>query len=238
MGARQVTMASLESREEMPANSWEIDMAMEEGVELLPSWGPHRILGDGDQVTGIELVQCTSVFDTDGRFCPAFGDAKKKVDVDQVILAIGQTSDLSCLAGNGECTSKDHRIVADPETLETDIPGVFAGGEVVSGPGVIVEAVSAGKRAAAAVDRFLGGDGLIQRPKRDALSATAYDGSRQRGFADLTRKGPPTLPVSERHTGFPEVELPLDDASAVEEANRCLQCDMEFQLIQENRSKT
>jgi hypothetical protein len=189
-------------------------------------------------VTGIELVQCISVFDTNGRFCPSFGNAKKKVDVDQVILAIGQTTDLSCLAGNGGCSSQDHLIVADPETLETDIPGVFAGGEVVSGPGVIVEAVSAGKRAAAAVDRFLGGDGLIQRPKRDTSLPTSYDGNRQRGFADLTRKDPPTLPVPERHTGFPEVELPLDDASAVEEANRCLQCDMELQLIQDNRSKS
>ena len=230
MGARQVTMASLESREEMPANPWEIDMAVEEGVTLLPSWGPARILGQDGEVTGVELVQCTSVFDGDGNFCPAFGNAKKTVETNQVILAIGQTTDLSCLAGDGQCTIQQNLLVVDPDTMETNMSGVFAGGEVVFGPGVIIEAIAAGKRAAAAMDRFLGGDGVIGKSSGGPTASIHYDGKRERGFADITRRAPATLPVSERHRGFPEVELSLDDASAAEEANRCLQCDLELLL--------
>ncbi|MEA2039053.1 MAG: FAD-dependent oxidoreductase, partial [Thermodesulfobacteriota bacterium] len=84
LGAGEVTMACLESREEMPANPWEIEMALEEGVRLMPSWGPKKILSDNGKVSGIELVRCTSVFDDGGNFCPAFDDAKEALEADQV----------------------------------------------------------------------------------------------------------------------------------------------------------
>ena len=83
-------MACLENREEMPANSWEIEMALEEGVKLITSWGPRKIIGDNGKVTGIELKQCASVFDEGGDFCPAFNNITEQVKTDQVIFAIGR----------------------------------------------------------------------------------------------------------------------------------------------------
>jgi len=81
-GARKVIMACLESREEMPAHPWEIEMAEEEGIEILNSWGPHRITGSNGAVTGIELVQCISVFDEEGNFSPEFNDTMKNIKND------------------------------------------------------------------------------------------------------------------------------------------------------------
>ena len=101
VGANEVTMACLESREEMPASRWEIEQALEEGVRLLPSWGPQRIIGENGRIKAVELVRCTSVFDEKGAFCPAFGDLKETVEADQVVLAIGQAADLSFLSGYG-----------------------------------------------------------------------------------------------------------------------------------------
>ena len=100
LGANEVTLACLEAREEMPANPWEIEEAREEGVILMPSWGPKRIIGENGRVSSVELVQCTCVFDEEGNFCPAFGTETTTVDADQVILAIGQAPDLPCI-GNG-----------------------------------------------------------------------------------------------------------------------------------------
>jgi len=237
IGAKEVTMACLESREEMPANPWEVTTALEEGIKLLPSWGPKRIIGENGKVVGIELVRCTSVFDSEGNFCPAFDDTTETLPADQVILAIGQTTDRSCLDGDGACRIEEDLIVVDPETLETDIPGVFAGGDVASGPGTIIEAIAAGKRAASTIDRFLGGDGvaeenLIQNSRSGMkdIDLQGYDGKREKGFADLKRAESPTLPISERYNGFPEVDLSFNDEDAIGEAKRCLQCDLEIIL--------
>jgi NADPH-dependent glutamate synthase beta subunit-like oxidoreductase len=230
LGAKGVTMASLEARDEMPANPWEIDMAVEEGVKLLPSWGPRRILGEDGKVTGIELHRCASVFDDKGNFCPAFEDVVETVHADQVILAIGQAADLSGLDGGGHLGIERGLIAIDPETLETTLQGIFAGGEAVSGPGAMIEAMASAKRAAAAIDRFLGGDGIIETKGSTGSDLPPYNGKREKGFADLTRAPEPLLPVSERHAGFSEVALCLSDEQALFEAKRCLQCDLEYAI--------
>ena len=234
VGATDVTLACLESREEMPANPWEIEMALEEGVRLLPSWGPQRIMGENGRVTGIELVRCSSVFDDDGNFCPAFDDTKETVEADQVILAIGQTADLSCLGGKESYKVEKDLIVVDPETHQTDLPGVFAGGDVVTGPGTIVEAIAAGRGAASSIDRFLGGGGKVSESREQRAESRIgnqqYDGKREKGFADLGRTEAPTLSLSERHEGFPEVDLCFSEDQAIMEAKRCLQCDLELAL--------
>ena len=236
LGAGEVTMACLESREEMPANPWEIEMALEEGVRLMPSWGPKRIISDNGKVSGIELVRCTSVFDDGGNFCPAFDDAKETLEADQVILAIGQAADLSFVDDKGSLRVERELIVIDERTQETDIPGVFAGGDVAEGPGAIVDAIAAGQRAASSIDKLLGGDGIISesgmRNAERGMGDQPYTGKREDGFADLKRAGVPTIPVSERHDGFSEVDLCYDDDQAIKEANRCLQCDLELSLAQ------
>lgn len=226
LGAGSVTLACLESREEMPAHTWEIEAALEEDVQILPSWGPERIRGADGRVTGIDLIQCTSVFDDKGGFNPTFSEARKSLPADQVFLAVGQTSDLSFNDGAGMEVERD-LVVVKKDTGETTRPGVFAGGEIATGPGALIEAVAEGKRIAAAMDRFLGGDGVVETRWAERADTTAYDGKRDRDFADRVRCRPAVLPVAERHCGFPEVERGLEDEDAVREAGRCLECDLE-----------
>lgn len=237
IGAKEVTMACLESRDEMPANPWEIDMAVEEGVRLMTSWGPRKIIQNNGKVIGAELIQCASVFDEQGDFCPAFNNITEKVEADQVILAIGQAADLSFIDDNGPLAIKKGLIPINPDTQETDMPGVFAGGDVGKGPGTIIDAISAGRRAATAIDQFLGGNGDIAESIAVRPDTRAYNGKREKGFADLKRVETPAIPVSERHDGFKEVDLCFDDAHAIDEAKRCLQCDLELSLAKEARKE-
>lgn len=235
-GAKEVTMACLENREEVPASSWEIAQALEEGVTLLPSWGPHRIVGVNGKVKAVELVTCTSVFDEKGDFCPAFGDEKKIVEADQVILAIGQAADLSFLSGDGEIRHERGLIVIDAETHKTGMACVFAGGDVGRGAGAVIDAVAAGRKAASSMDRALGGNGVLDESFSEKLDAASYTGKRDRGFADLTRSTAEALPLEERRNSFNEVEGCFSDEQAVGEASRCLQCDFEVKLAKLLRS--
>jgi NADPH-dependent glutamate synthase beta subunit-like oxidoreductase len=235
-GAKEVTMACLENREEVPASSWEIAQALEEGVTLLPSWGPHRIVGVNGKVKAVELVTCTSVFDEKGDFCPAFGDEKKIVEADQVILAIGQAADLSFLSGDGEIRHERGLIVIDAETHKTGMAGVFAGGDVGRGAGAVIDAVAAGRKAASSMDRALGGNGVLDESFSEKLDAASYTGKRDRGFADLTRSTAEALPLEERRNSFNEVEGCFSDEQAVGEASRCLQCDFEVKFAKLLRS--
>lgn len=237
LGAHRVVMACLEKRTEMPANPWEIETALEEGVQLMPSWGPKRIMGNNGKVTGVELVQCASVFDEGGNFCPAFGDALEEVETDQVILAVGQAADLS-FAGKGGHLKVQHGLVeVDGKTQETGTPGVFAGGDASAGPGSVIDAIAAGRRVASSIDRFLGGDGDIHEVLATRPDTASYDGKREKGFADRMKAKTSSLPISERYGGFPEVDLCLDEDHARNEASRCLQCDLEMNLAELARGR-
>mgnify|MGYP001054054672 CR=1 FL=1 len=228
LGAKEVTLACLESWEEMPANRWEVEQAIDEGVELMPSWGPSRIVGANGKISGIELVRCTSVFDDKGNFCPVFdGDTKGTVEVEQVILAIGQAADLSFVDSGIPLGLEQGLIVVNQDTQETSMPGVFAGGDATKAPGTIIEAIAAGRRAASSIDKFLGGDGNIEETRWEGPAAEAYTGKRDKGFADLCRVEIPKMAVSETRNSFAEVELGFDTEQATTEAKRCLQCDLE-----------
>jgi len=208
-GAEEVILACLECREEMPANAWEIEEAIEEGVTIMPSWGPRKIIDDHGKVSRVELVRCTSVFDENDNFCPTFANITETVAADQVILAIGQATDFSGVDDALAFKIENGLIVIDETTLETNVPGIFAGGDVSKAPGSIIDAIAAGRRAACSIDAFLGGDGDISEDKPEhADSGTEeapYTGKREKGFADLKREAMPTLPCSERHSGFAEV---------------------------------
>jgi NADPH-dependent glutamate synthase beta subunit-like oxidoreductase len=240
LGANEVTLACLECREEMPANQWEIVQALEEGVIIMPSWGPHRILEEGGTITGVELVRCTSVFDEQGNFCPTFANLRETVKTEQVILAIGQSPDFSCIDAQGGKLVQNDCIVYDAETLQTGMRGVFVGGDAAIAPGTIIHAIAAGRRAASSIDTYLGGDGDISESGmgnaasvEHGTASQEYTGKREAGFADLKREPMPTLPLEQRHEGFCEVELGFDGEQAKREAKRCLQCDLEIRLAQE-----
>ncbi len=247
LGARKVTLACLESQDEIPANPWEIEQAREEGVKILYSWGPDKILENGGKVSGLELVRCTSIFDDQGNFCPYFDETKKSIEADQVILAIGQASETAfcqnfCFLDDQQSLPVEKGLIAiKTDTQETAMRGVFAGGDATNGPATVIEAIAAGRRAAISIDRYLGGNGKIEVGIRNAEVGTkecgnSYDGKRESGFAELRRIDVPTLPVSERKGGFAEVELGFSDEQAKEEIYRCLQCDLEICMAKENRA--
>jgi NADPH-dependent glutamate synthase beta subunit-like oxidoreductase len=229
-GGKEVTIACLESREEMPAHEWEIQGALEEGIRLLPAWGPERILHDNGNVTGVELVRCASVFDDQGNFCPAFDNTTRRtIQGDQVIMAVGQASDLSFLEEGGPISVDKGSIVVDRESLETGLKGVYAGGDVVSMPGAIIHAIAAGRRAASSIDRALGGNGDIDEALFQRDVPGQYLG-RDEGFSSWLREQVPEMKLEKRHKGFDEVALGYEAEQAMKEAKRCLQCDLRLYM--------
>jgi heterodisulfide reductase subunit A-like polyferredoxin len=231
VGAREVQLACLEGREEMPAHEWEIADALEEGVILNTSWGPRRILGEGGNVKGIELVRCTSVFDEEGRFNPSFDETvTTKLETDMVMVAIGQRPDLTGLEGvAGIATTPAGTMQADPLTLETGSEGVFIGGDAVLGPRSAIEAIAQGHEAAISINRYLRGEDLrADRAKKETEPAPAPEGPIEK----KPRVPEPKLPVSKRRGTFKEIALTLSEEAAMAEAKRCLNCGLCSECLQ------
>jgi NADPH-dependent glutamate synthase beta subunit-like oxidoreductase len=229
LGAKEVRLVCLETPEEMPASKWEIDQAAEEGVQIMTSWGPAKVLGQEGKVKGVEVRRCTGVFDTEGRFNPAYDDlTRMTVDSDLVILAIGQAADLSIVVDSHEIRTERDLVVVDAATKLTTMDGVFAGGDVTGRPGTIIDAIAAGREAASAIDKSLGGDGKIGDLLPEAPPDRTIAERREKGFADQKRFQPGKLASDKRRNSFKEVETGFSRARAVVEAKRCFGCDLEI----------
>ncbi len=227
LSASKVTLACLESDQEMPAHDWEIEEAKEEGVVIYPSWGPSKILGENGKVIGIELIKCKSVFDKKGKFDPKFDIEKtKKIETDRVILAVGQSSNLSWIQGID--TKKE--MISVNEEMQTNSPVVFAGGEVARGPSSVVEAVADGASAASAIDKYLGGDGNIYQTLVVSLELNPHIG-RIEGFAKMSRVDIPKISPNIRKENFEMVESCYNEEQAKQEAMRCLRCDLRLHIL-------
>jgi NADPH-dependent glutamate synthase beta subunit-like oxidoreductase len=224
MGAREVHLICLESREEMPAYEEEIEEGLREGLKIHPSVGPKSFVGTGGRVTGVQTIRCTSVFDAQHRFNPQFEVGSETViPCDTVILAIGQASDLSFLTPeDGVETARQGTIKIDPETLMSTAPGIFAAGDIAFGPRLIISAVADGKKAAAEIDRYLRGPDWKPKPKYVQITVLDHHEMAE-GFDEYSRLGVPTIPL-ERRTGVTEVETGYTEEQARTEASRCLQC--------------
>jgi NADPH-dependent glutamate synthase beta subunit-like oxidoreductase len=158
-----------------------------------------------------------------------------------VILAIGQASetafcrDFCFLDSAGSLPIEKGLIKIDGNTQQTATKGVYAGGDAANGPATVIEAIAAGRRAAISIDQYLGGDGRIELVSglrtTSGANEQSYDGVREKGFAELERVNAPSLPLSQRESGFAEVELCFSDEQAKAEAHRCLQCDLEICLV-------
>jgi NADPH-dependent glutamate synthase beta subunit-like oxidoreductase len=222
-GARSVTVMSLESAEEMPAHDFEVEEAQHEGISFAPRRGPRRIVVDADgRVAGIETVAVTSVFDADGRFAPEFDESDLSVlDADTVILAIGQAIDLDALGANGPETSPRRTIQIDNDTGRTSIDGVWSGGDAAKGPRTLIDAVADGRRSAADIHRWFGGEdeaaGTATFVKLHQFHRLDDD------YDQLARVDVPTLDTG-RRIGLAEVELGFTEQQARCEAARCLRC--------------
>jgi hypothetical protein len=178
-------------------------------------------------------VRCVSVFDQEGRFNPSYDESTvKAMEADMIVFAIGQTSELKGLKDIDLLKfTRLGTLVVNESTLETNMSGVFACGDIVKGPASIVDAVALGRKAASAIDRHLGGDGNVEKALIPLERSNPWLG-REEGFASKRRAHMPSLPVDERKGNFLEVELGLDKKAAIEEAKRCLRCDLRLQIRQ------
>jgi formate dehydrogenase (NADP+) beta subunit len=222
LGAREVSIVCIERREQMPAALEEIEEAEVEGILMRDGRGPKRVLGRDGKVTGLETVRTLSVFDSNGRFNPTFEEnSESTIECDTVILAIGQAPRLDFLTAEDAVEiSGRGLIVADRNTLMTTAPGVFAGGDCVFGPRLIIDSVGDGKRIALGVDRYLTGR---EHPEPE-IEVEVFDHHRMASdYMNLSRQPVPMLPL-DRRTGVTEVETGYDEASAIREARRCLRC--------------
>jgi heterodisulfide reductase subunit A len=227
LGAAQVDLYCLESRPEMPAHQWEVQEAEGEGVRVHPSWGVGEVRTDGAKVTGLDLIRCTSVFDKDHRFNPSFDPSvRENARAECVILAIGLRPNTMGFAGELEL-NRGGTVRADPQTLQTSLPKVFAGGDAVTGPSMIVRAIGQGKRAAGSIDRYLRGLPLDPTPTDTRLPEADRAAVVARARVAATSRLPVPVvhaPVPERLRSFGEYESTMDEAQARTSANRCLDC--------------
>ena len=222
LGAREVNIVCLERREDMPAALEEIEEAEAEGIILRPGRGPKRVLGENGKVVGLETLNTRWVFDQNRRFNPAFYQGSESlIECDTIIMAIGQAPKLDFLKPEDRVEISPRGLIAvNPETLMTSAPGIFAGGDCVFGPRLIIDSVADGKRAAIGIDEYLRGEKHsnpiieVEVLRRHAMPLD---------FLDITRQSVPMLPL-ERRTGVTEVEVGYDEKSAIEEARRCLHC--------------
>jgi len=236
LGVEEVTIVYRRSRAEMPASDWEIEEAEEEEVRLHFLAAPARIIGQDGKVSGLACIEMAlGEPDESGRRRPEpIPGSEFTLPVDTVIAAIGQTPDVSFIEaekatpdGGSIGVAKGNVIVANPDTLQTGMKGVFAGGDAVTGPARAVDAMAQGRKAAVSIDRYLRGVVLEDGIKPFNWSKGRLDEIDRAEFADVERqprREMPRLRPQERRDNFEEMELGYTEEMAKTEAQRCLSC--------------
>jgi NADPH-dependent glutamate synthase beta subunit-like oxidoreductase len=238
-GVEEVHMVCLEGRFEMPAWEHEIQDALAEGVILVNSWGPKRILGQEGKVIGAEFKRCLSVLDETGRFNPKYDESQiMRINADNVLVTIGQGTDIEFLKSSSilselELTPRG-TVIINPETMQTNIPCIFASGEICTGPNIAVQAIAGGRKAAWAIDRFLTSkeasdagekSGMVEAPLNlRKIALDLVDKEELKEVPKVRREVMPRLRVEDRRKTWSEVNLGLDEEQAVRAAKRCLNC--------------
>lgn len=223
-GSKKPFVVYRRSFEEMPANKVEIEECREEGIEIMTLTNPVRIISEKGKVKALECIKMElGAPDESGRRRPVpVKGSEFTIEVDAVIPAIGQESDWACLTDECACTLSDWGTInVDPVTRQTDDPDIFSGGDAVTGPATVVEAVAAGKEAAISINRFIRGEDLkIGREKEwEGVDDMPLD-----GIAVKYGNPMPSLSADERTTNFNEVQLGFDEAASQNESQRCLSC--------------
>ncbi len=224
MGSEEAFVVYRRSRDEMPANPEEIEECEEEGIPVRTLLQPVRILGEDGRVTALEVIRMElGEPDAGGRRKPIpIPGSEFTIPVDAVVPAIGQETDWACLTPECACTLTNWGAMqVDPLTLQTSDPDIFAGGDAVTGPATVVEAIAAGKEAARSIDRFLQGLNLREGREKEwkaveDVPQDAYDAS--------PRVRIPRIEPEKRRGNFREVQQTLTEEAIVREARRCLNC--------------
>jgi heterodisulfide reductase subunit A-like polyferredoxin len=233
LGAGEVHLACLESRETMPAHDWEIEACEDEGIHLHPSRSFTRILPNGGgQVGGLECVNVSFMeFDPTGRLTLETEPGSEHViPCDVIIFSIGQRAGLGFIPESaGVGVTRQQTIAVNPNTMAATRPGVFAAGDATTGTAFVIEAVASGHQVADSIHRYLRGEELEPAFKPDLpvvdLSRAEIQERIERGEVHVTpRVSMPELAVEERVANFAEVETGYTDELAQAEAARCLAC--------------
>jgi len=223
----RVHLASLETLEEMPADTLEILEGDEEGILRRNGWGPVEIQRDAaGTVTGVVFRRCVRVYDENKRFAPVFDDADRlAIPCDGVLLSVGQATNLDFLADGGQDVEQFRPgwPKVDPATLATTAPGVFVAGDLAHGTRLLIDAVASGKAAARSVYHWITGRTISLEAVTGHLELDRY--RRERGYESIRRVAVPVIEPHERLKG-PQVvvETGYRPAEALREASRCLDC--------------
>ncbi|MFY9221614.1 MAG: FAD-dependent oxidoreductase [Blastocatellia bacterium] len=227
MTVSQVWLVSLESLEEMPADTVEILEGDEEGIIRMNGWGPLEIKrGDNGEVKSVTFKRCLQVYDQNKRFAPIFDEKiQQTISCDTVLLAVGQYPNLSFLKDGGTDVAENRPgwPKADPETLATTAPGVFVAGDLAHGTRLLIEAVASGKKAARSIYQYITGRSLSVESITAYIVQERYQ--REAGYETIRRAEIPVIEAEER-LKHPEnvVETGYNQQQAMREASRCLDC--------------
>jgi formate dehydrogenase beta subunit len=228
LGTKDVTIIYRRTRNEMPASAEEVDCALEEKVNIAYLAAPTKIWKEN----GVVKLQCVRMElaepDASGRRRPVpIQGSEFTEDYDTVIAAIGQMPDVP--EGFKVATERGNRLKVIDNYSVTISQGIFAGGDAVTGPDSIISAIAAGRKGAIAIDKYLGGSGIIDEELATVEEPEAWLGC-EPGFAHQQRQKMPCLPLEQRLDNFSEVENGYSEESAIKEAQRCLQCDLRLKI--------
>jgi NADPH-dependent glutamate synthase beta subunit-like oxidoreductase len=223
-GAKEVHLVCLESREEMPADEVEIHEGVEEGISLHPSRGPLKVVGKNGKATGLATRKVKRVFDAEGRFNPEFDEEPGEIiEADTIILSIGQSADIGFLKDLPELKlARGNLVEIDPVTKATNIPDIFACGDVAEGAKLFINAVASGQRAASSIDTYIRGNEVTSDQTGSFVLPDPH--WMIEGYLQLDRVNPPVLQPSERAATTKIVELNFEESVAQEQGARCLKC--------------
>lgn len=223
-GARSIDMIILEPRNKMLASEEETNQALEERIKIHNSFGPKRVISKNGKVTGLEIMEVESLFDSLGRFNPSFVKGTEKIiEADSIIISIGQKPDLAFINPNdGIKLTPFGTIQIDKESLATTAEGIYAGGDAAFGPRIAITAIADGKKAAQSIDEYLTGSKTPGKNYR-IISFNTYDFQPISGYTKIPRQPIPTLPIN-RRVGISQIEFCYSEETAIKEASRCLRC--------------
>jgi NADH-quinone oxidoreductase subunit F len=230
-GAQDAQIFCLEPRDEMPAWEQDVEEAIDEGIVINTEASPSKITQKEGRVTGIEFTRCVCVFDDEGCFNPTCDlDDTRFVEADNVIISIGQAADMSFLDADSQLERELWgTLVVDTNTLATNVPGVFAGGDFTTGPTFVIRAIASGRRAAIAINKYLtGDDSPVYIPdEKSARHTTTGLALEEESTEDKPRVEVGFEDARTRIKDFREVEKGFTEEEGRREAVRCLRCDLE-----------
>jgi len=222
-----VSMFCLESRDTMPALQDEVHEALSEGIVLHNEYGPKRILVENGKVVGVEFKKCLQLLDENKRFNPIFDENDCiTVEADHVLLSVGQQIQWGTLfEGLDVKLNPNQTISVDPQTLQSSVSDIFAGGDVATGPKYAIHAISSGKEAAISIHRFVNrGQSLVYGRNNKYFVSLDKNNVDYSGYDEVSRERVYTLHLDSLKGNFKDPRGVLTEEQVKKETMRCLSC--------------